>query len=87
MNKITSVNELLAYLQQTAKDMRSDTRTSAPQREINARVLENEIAAYRAGMTLTVPQSWERHYQHFNNSRDPEYADFIRLQQKFGAIK
>jgi len=48
-----------------------------------ASYIEDQIAAFKAGLAGEVPKEWLEEAQKIKNAADPEWAEFERLKTKF----
>lgn len=46
--------------------------------------LRKEVEMYRLGYIKELPQNWIDYKKEFENLKNPEYAEYLRLKSKFG---
>lgn len=73
----------LAYCRSVALEMRNDANESGIPDYCAYRLIDT-IDALSAGLQGTVPLCLSEHYEKFLREQDPEWAEYKRLQVKFG---
>lgn len=76
---------LLAYILQYAQMKRSDAGYSGAQDDFGARAVEAQVEVFIAGVIeRKLPNTWKQYGDMLAKSFDPEYLEYLRLQEKFG---
>lgn len=45
--------------------------------------LRKELEFYNAGFNRELPEEWKKYETAFKHSKDPDYAQFLKLKKKF----
>lgn len=72
------INKVLDWIMKEAKARRDRWDDGGAAR------LEQEVAAYRAGMKGNIPSNWESIIPKYAMYEDEEYKEYVRLSKKFG---
>lgn len=82
--KMKHQDEFLNHLLDLAYNKRISAGMSGSMGDGGASVIINEVAIYQAALKNSVPACWEIEYnKNFINQFDPEYAEYLRLKDKF----
>lgn len=80
----TNVNDqFIQFLRNKVQSNREDAGFNGRHDDGGARVLEDQIEVYKAGLKNIMPLVWQPYIVEFVKSTDPEYAEFKRLKAKF----
>lgn len=77
---VVKINDLIAVVLRAAHKRREDAGYEGRSSDGGARELEEQVKFYNYGRAGAVPEEWKQ----YANQLDPEYQEFLRLQQKFG---
>ena len=80
-NHNPDIDRVIDLVHQDAKRMAENAGYSGAMNDGGASVLENQVRFYLMGRSGEMPDEWKQ----YANKLDPEYAEWQRLQKKFGA--
>ena len=75
--------QIISWVKKEAQNRRDNGGYAGRWDDGGASALERELEAYQAGMSGTVPSSWDFITTRLQN-QDPEYQEYLRLSEKFG---
>lgn len=78
-------NNLVARMKELAKKRASDAAESGSMGDGGAANITNQIIAFQAGILCEVPElyDWRLTAKTMLNQGDPDYAEYLRLKDKF----
>jgi len=74
----------LDFLEKQAQEARLSAAYGGRWDDGGAQALKDQIECWRAGLENRVPDVWGAYAKAFETVSDPEYAEYQRLQAKFG---
>ena len=66
-----------------ADNKRKNAAYSGDMGDGGAKMLEDQVDIYRAGMSGRIPPVWLEYHKEFTNVSDPEYQKYLELKKKF----
>lgn len=78
-----NIDKLLVRIIQEANALEHNAGLSGSMGDDGASRLREQVKFYRYGIEGTLPSEWEKFQLEF----DPEYQEWLRLNQKFGHLK
>jgi len=82
--KPMDIEKVIAAVLAEARKVREDAGYGGRMDDGGASKLEDQVNYYRYGMTRTLPPDWGTFAEQVEREEDPEYAEYLRLQKKFG---
>jgi hypothetical protein len=76
--------QVIALVLSDAQDRKSSAGYSGSMGDGGAGVLEAQVQFFQYGWNKTFPPEWGKYKRQAIKEADPEYAEYLRLHQKFG---
>jgi hypothetical protein len=84
MDYINSLlNKIFDVILREAHDARESAGYSGSYGDGGASRLEEQVKFYKYGMIKALPPEWDKYHDQARNEADPEYKEYLRLQNKF----
>lgn len=77
------LNHIISMVLQAAADARDSAGYSGSFGDGGASILETQVKFYRYGMEGIIPPGWRQYQNQVEKEADPEYKEYLRLQNKF----
>lgn len=84
MTDRATIDRALATYREAAKTQRINAGYAGEWGDRGAGVMEQVADAYEAGLNGIIPAFLTGYVAEVERQKDPEYAEFLRLQSKFG---
>jgi hypothetical protein len=81
------IERIFELIQKDADKRREDAGYAGARDDGGASRLEEKVKYYKFGMTGHIPTEWEKYAEQARAEVDPEYAEYLRLEKKFGYLK
>jgi hypothetical protein len=81
---VVDKTQFIDFLKKKADKLEMDAGYSGSMNDFGARALREQIECWLAGQKGEVPALWNEFLKSYSRETDPEYADYLRLQRKFG---
>jgi hypothetical protein len=81
--KHKDTNAFLEFLLDRAEEIRANAGYGGERDDGGASKLIAEVDVFKAGQCGLIPARWYDLHQQYLRANDPEYADYVRLKQKF----
>ena len=83
---MNDIEKFLKYLADEAKAEKRNAEFSGSWGDGGCNSTMTSIMIYRAGQKGTIPDAWKKDYIEFNKINDPDFAEYVRLNKKFGNL-
>ena len=77
------IKEVIKIVLIDAEKRRNDAGYGGRMDDGGASALKEQVEYYLAGMNGEIPENWQKYVKEIKILSDPEYANYIRLKQKF----
>lgn len=77
------LNKIFDLIQREAHSARESAGHNGGWDDGGASRLEDQVRFYRYGMEDIIPPEWKRYQNQVEKEADPEYKEYLRLQNKF----
>lgn len=81
------MDDFLNWLEKRAEQLRLDAGFGGSHSDGGAKVLQDQVTIYRHARAGEMPPLWMKLWNEYDRDRDPEYAEYLRLQKKFEGHK
>ena len=83
---MSNMDKFLEYLSDIAYKLKEDAGYQGSMNDDRASNIYTNISIYRAGQQNIIPSEWKDEYINWLIKHDPEYTDYVRLNEKFGDL-